>query len=84
MPYADRVGLRQRPLGDEPGALTFPVSDECSIVIYARPGRVLFIEAMWHGDYQQVPVDPDHVDDPIAALQEARAYVIDERRKGPS
>lgn len=76
MPYTGRSPmLRQRPLGDHPAVLTFPVSDESGIHVYARPGNVLFIEAMWHGDYQQVPVDPDQVHDLIEALSEALEYV---------
>jgi hypothetical protein len=79
MPYTDRPGMRQRPLGDMPTSLPFPVGEESSITIWAAPGYVLFIEAMWHGDYQQVPVDPDEIDNLIEALGLAREYVIAEK-----
>lgn len=81
MPYTDRPGKRQRPFNGSPNALTFPVSDESGIVIYAQPGAVLFIEAMWHGDYQQVPVDPDEAEDLIEAIQQAMEYLAEQRRK---
>lgn len=78
MPYTDRSpAFRQRPLGDHPAVLVFPVSDESDIKVYARPGYVLFVEAMWHGDYQQIPVDPGELDNLIEALSEAKAYLSD-------
>lgn len=80
MPYTDRPGRRERPLGDHPAVLTFPVSDESDIKVYARPGYVVFIEKMWHGDYQQVPVDLEEIDNLIEALGEAQAYLVEEAR----
>jgi hypothetical protein len=80
MPYTDRAPhYRRRPLGDHADVLVFPVSDECDTKVYARPGCVLFIEEMWHGDYQQIPVDPDQIDNLIEALGEAKAYLADAR-----
>lgn len=83
MPYKDRHGYRQRPLGDGADVQTFPVSDESAIAVYARSGYKLFIEAMWHGDYQQVPVDPEEAEDLIEALQHALAY-LSESKQAPA
>jgi hypothetical protein len=69
MPYTDRPGKRQRPLGDGPEVSAFEVSDESSTIVYAAPRCKLFIEGMWHGDYQQVPVDPEDVENLIEALR---------------
>jgi hypothetical protein len=48
--------------------------DDESTRIYAAPGYMIFIERMWHGEYQQVPVDPDKVLDLIDALHVARRH----------
>jgi hypothetical protein len=82
MPYIDRQGLRQRPL-EHAATCVFPVGDESDIKLYAAPGYKVFIEARWHGDYQQVPVDPDELDDLIEALDEVKAFLADARASAP-
>lgn len=58
MPYQDRVGKRPRPLDHSTVTTIEPYE---GLTIYSAPGFMHFIEAMWHGDYQQVPVDPENL-----------------------
>lgn len=52
---------------------TTAIKDE-SIKVYAAPGYMVFIERMWHGEYQQVPVDPGQIMELIDALHIARRH----------
>jgi hypothetical protein len=63
--------LRQPPLDHSMVRRGDEVGD--GIIVWSAPRYKVFIEAMWHGDYQQVPVDPDEIPALIAALEEARA-----------
>lgn len=65
---------RQPPLGHQHGAVVRYVAEANRHSVYAAPGYQLFVEAMWNGVYQQIPVDPLEVDGLIAALEAARDY----------
>ena len=43
------------------------------VTVYAAPNWLVFIEGLWHGDYQQIPVEPESLDELIAALEKAKA-----------
>lgn len=42
--------------------------------VIAAPGYLIFVEAMWGGRVQTIPVDPAEVDEFIAALRKARKF----------
>jgi site-specific DNA-adenine methylase len=45
-----------------------------STFVYAAPTYMVFIERMWHGAYQQIPIDPKDIPELIEALEAARKY----------
>lgn len=67
--------LRQEPFGYADSRNRRVVGEDVpgiGISVWSSPGCVLFIEAMCHGDYQQVPVDPEQVDELIETPTGAR------------
>lgn len=70
MPLPDRTNGRRPPLEGIENVNVQTVSPD-GIKVYAAPQYMVFIERMWHGDYQQVPVDPENIPKLIEALQQA-------------
>jgi hypothetical protein len=72
---SDRPGYRSRPLLDINGVdVTVETIPPDDIQVYSAPHYMVFIERMWHGDYQQVPVDPDSIPRLIEALEAAMEH----------
>lgn len=59
-----------RPLGEE---ATVQTLDDGATTVHSAPGYMVFIERRRQGDYQQIPVDPEHIEELIVALRVARA-----------